>query len=326
MKLKGFPYTKGKRAAILVHRQADVDAIASIIGLIKILKEKGFSVSVPEPKGISSLARSFMEKTGFAFRGGMKKVDVIVIADTGSPQLLEGYLEIVKKSKALKILIDHHPFDPSYDFIDMKLVDVNASSTSEIVYRIAERNGVKLDEETAKALLAGILFDSQHLNLASCRTLGIVRRLCEIVGGLSKAKMLLVHKKELSEVVARLKAGQRARLFRAKGMVLVFSRLSSFHSSAAKFFVDAGADFAAVLGETEEGGRGSLRCSKEFLDRTGLHLGRDVARKMAELYEGTGGGHPTAASFKVEAEVEDLERGLMKLIEEKVGKLEELKR
>lgn len=326
MKLKGFPYVKGKKAAVLIHRQADVDAIASAIGLKRILEEKGFSVSIPEPKGISSLAKAFMERVDFRFGGNMSGADVIVIADTGNPRLLEDYLEKVKESKALKILVDHHPYDSAFNFVDIKIVDTKASSTSEIVYRMLERNGLKVDQKTAKVLLAGILFDSQHLNIAGCKTLEVVRKLCETVGSLSQAKALLVQKKDVSEVIARLKAGQRARLFRIGEMVLVISRLSSFQSSAAKFFVDAGADFAAVFGETDSGTRGSFRCSREFLDRTGLHLGKDLARKVAERYGGIGGGHPTAASFNVNTNMEDVENYVLSIVEKTLGRLEELKK
>lgn len=326
MRLKGFPYVKGKRVAILVHRQADVDAIASAIGLKKILEEKGFSVSVPEPHGVSSLAKAFMERVGFKFKGSIRGADVIVIVDTGNPKLLENYLEKVKGSKALKVLVDHHPYDPAFDFVNFKIVDTKASSTSEIVYRVLERNGIRINKYIARVLLAGILFDSQHLNIASCKTLGIVKKLCEIAGGLSQAKALLVQKKDISEVIARLKAGQRAKLFRAGEMVLVISRLSSFQSSAAKFFVDAGADFAGVLGETDSGTRGSFRCSKGFLDRTGLHLGKDLARKVAERYGGAGGGHPTAASFSANVNIGDAENYILEIVEEILGKLEELRK
>lgn len=326
MKLKGFPFVRGKKATILVHRQADVDAIASAIGLKKLLEERGFSVSVPEPDGVSSLAKIFIERVNFKFEEDLNEADVIVVVDTGSPNLLGNYLERVKESKATKILVDHHPYDPAFYFMDFKIVDTKASSSSEIVYRILRRNNSKIDENIAKILLAGILFDSQHLSIAGCKTLGIVKELCKIGGDLSGAKALLTRKRDLSEIIARLKAGQRARLFRAGEMILVFSRLGSFQSSAAKFFVDAGADFAAILGEANGETRGSFRCSKEFLNRSGLHLGKDLARRVVERFGGSGGGHPTAASFTVKANVDDAESHILEILERILGKLEELKK
>ena len=106
---------------------------------------------------------------------------------------------------------------------------------------------------------------------------------------------------------------------------MVLSNLSSYQSSAAKLFIDAGADLAVVVGENERA-RASMRCSQEFCKSTGIHLGKDIAKRVGEELEGTGGGHPTAASLEVDARVEELECKLLKTIENLVDeKLEEVK-
>lgn len=328
MDYKGFPYIKGKKAVILIHRQADVDAIASAAGLREILKAKGFRVKIPRPSSVSQLARNFSKRTGFKFDEltSLRSIDLIIIADTGNPWLLEGFMGKVRKSKAFKVLIDHHPYDPAYDeLIDRKLVDIESTSTSEMIFRLFRTLRLPLNRKLATMLLAGILFDSQHLHIAKCKTLKEVTALCRLAEGIDEAESLLRQPRDRSEVIARLKAGQRAKLFRFGERILVISRISSFQSSAAKYFIDAGSDISIVLGEDEEGSRASMRSSQSFYKETGLHLGSEVARVVGERLGGVGGGHPTAASIKSKKGVDELEKRILRELEGRFGvKLEEM--
>jgi nanoRNase/pAp phosphatase (c-di-AMP/oligoRNAs hydrolase) len=328
MDYKGFPYIKGKKAVILIHRQADVDAIASAAGLKEILRAKGFKVKIPRPSGVSQLAKGFSERIGFKFDEltSLRSIDLIIIADTGNPELLEGFVQKVRRSKAFKVLIDHHPYDPAYDeMINRKLVDTESSSTSEIVFRLFRILGVPVDRKLATILLAGILFDSQHLHIVRCKTLKEVTSLCRLAGGIDEARGLLRHTRDRSEVIARLKAGQRAKLYRFGEWILVTSKLSSFQSSAARYFIDAGSDISIVLGEDEEGSRASMRSSQSFYKETGLHLGSEVARVVGERLRGVGGGHPTAASIKSKRGIDELEKEILRELESRLRiRLEEM--
>jgi len=61
--------------------------------------------------------------------------------------------------------------------------------------------------------------------------------------------------------------------------------------------LDLGADLAFALGDRENEVRGSLRSTQFFYSKTKVHLGIDIAQKLASILKGKGGGHSTAASL-----------------------------
>jgi nanoRNase/pAp phosphatase (c-di-AMP/oligoRNAs hydrolase) len=114
-----------------------------------------------------------------------------------------------------------------------------------------------------------------------------------------------------------LKAGRRSRLFKIGDWIVALSHVSAYEASAARAMIDLGAHVAAVAGEKEGNVEISLRSALDFHTKTGIHLGKDVAKPLGEYLDGTGGGHATAAGVNGKGDVEaGLKRCLILLKEE----------
>jgi hypothetical protein len=109
---------------------------------------------------------------------------------------------------------------------------------------------------------------------------------------------------DLSERLARLKAVGRAKIHRIGEWVVAMSEISAFQASAARALLDVGADVAIVGGVKDGELRISLRSTQVFFEKTGLHLGRDIAAAIGSEIEGAGGGHGMSAGVNGKGDLE----------------------
>jgi bifunctional oligoribonuclease and PAP phosphatase NrnA len=295
------PFEKIRRMGVICHRHADPDAYMSAFAISRLMAKLAPSarIDVILPDGMSVLTRrlaeSFKQERLVEGEGEGGDYDLLVAVDIGHTELLKGWFGRLKESPATKVLVDHHPIQEGSPY-DHMVVDTTASSASEIVATFFRDLGVEMEAKAAQALLLGIMFDSQHLLIAKERTLREVVWLLDRGANLNEARALLRSPPDYGEVIAKLKAARRLKLYRVAGWVVVTTTVGSFQSNVARSLVSMGADVAIVTGETGGETRGSLRANQRFWEATKLHLGTDVAASISRE-EGFGGGHPTAASF-----------------------------
>ncbi len=324
--LGGFPFKKPENLGsvlVVMHRNADVDAYASAYGVAHLLRRLNSMCRVvaASPEGLSVLARQVQAKYPMEVTDApsFKEQDMIVIVDTGHAELLSGWLDPIREAECSKVLIDHHPYSRSGEqFITHMLVDEEATSTSEIVLAIYESKHVRVPQKVAEVLLLGVLTDTANLSISECSTLESVVKLCKAGAALSKARLILKVKRDVSEKMARLKALQRLKIYRLGDWIFALTYVSSFQASVAKALIDLGADVAVALGEVDEEVRGSLRATQEFCEKSGIHLGTDIAEKVGASLYGSGGGHAGAASFKAKAPLHSVSDTLLLTLAERV--------
>ena len=61
-----------------------------------------------------------------------------------------------------------------------------------------------------------------------------------------------------------------------------------------------------------------MRCTNEFHEKTGIHLGRDIAKPLGDYLNGMGGGHSTAAGVNGVGEIETCFKRCLRLLKEKI--------
>ena len=160
---------KPRKAVILTHFKPDADALGSSLGLAQYLKKKGLSVKVITPsdypdflfwmpgnKDVLIFQKDKPEKTAQF----IDQADAIFCLDFSSLNRINELGEMVRRSSAKKVLIDHH-LDPE-KFADYEQWDDTAASTAELVYELIVELGDKelVDCNIADCLYAGIMTDT----------------------------------------------------------------------------------------------------------------------------------------------------------------------
>ncbi|MEM2187738.1 MAG: DHH family phosphoesterase [Nitrososphaerota archaeon] len=286
----------GKTVAILTHAGGDPDSIGAAYVLSNMLEKLMSARALLEiPEGPSTHSAALMGRLGISSSENVDNADAYLVLDCGSPEQLGDSMRLLESGKPV-LVIDHHStsaekFGGGAEVHAME----EYSSVCEIIFDLAEHLCYDLSIEEAEALFAGIYYDTARLSLADHEAL---RKACALASRGINPRMLLQGlevKMDLSERVARLKAAARMRVYRAGDWIIAVSRLSSFQSSAARSLVNLGAHVAIVGGESDEGITLSFRALNEFIDATGINLGRDIAARIGEEFGGHGGGHASAA-------------------------------
>jgi len=324
--LAKFPFKKVenlRRVLIVTHRNADVDAYASAYGIAHILKRLNSTcvVSVAAPDGLGALAKLVHAEYPIDILStpSFSEQDMVIIVDTGHSKLLSDWVDPIRSVECSKVLIDHHPHSESVkQLVDHLLVDETVTSTSEIVVSIFEAKHLKIPQKVAEVLLLGLMTDTAGLSIAECGTIENAAKLCKCGATLSKARQMLRVKRDISEKIARLKAGQRLKIYRLEDWILAITYVGSYQASAARALIDLGADVALALGEVDDEVRGSLRATQEFCEKSGIHLGIDVAEKVGEALKGAGGGHSGAASFTVKKPLNEAAERILLTLAKKI--------
>ncbi|NIO37980.1 hypothetical protein GTO27_09795 [Candidatus Bathyarchaeota archaeon] len=289
-----------KLIVLLCHHNADPDAVCSAYAFESLIKhfKPHLEVEIGAAHGISRLSKHLLTQLPIQIekQPNIEKSDIITLLDTNTIQQLNDLADQVKKSKAPIIVIDHHAAHPSTEQIaKLCITDEKASSTCEIVYKFYKDAQVQPAEDVAKALFLGIAFDTRHFIIANSSTLKTVAELSEAGVSARETLALLSLPMDFSERVARLKASRRIKLVKVSNWIIGFSHVSAYQASSARAIIELGAHVAVVAGEKSGKLEISLRSTRKFYEKTGIHLGRDIARPLGEYLHGMGGGHSTAA-------------------------------
>lgn len=314
-----------KLVVLLCHHNADPDAICSAYAFQSLLKHvrPSTEVQIGASHGISRLAKHLLEHLAIEVRNQpeIENAGAIVLLDTNTVQQLDNLAEKVKTGKAPVIVIDHHAAHPETDQLaTVCITNEEASSTCEIVYNFYKETNLKPCLNEAKALFLGIAFDTRHFVLANSSTLKNIAELVDLGVNVREVLPKLSLPMDFSERVARLKACKRTRLFRINEWIIAFSHVSAYQASAARALIDLGAHAAVVAGQKNKDIEMSLRASYEFNQKTGIHLGKDIAKPLGEYLHGMGGGHATAAGINGVADVETGLKRCYLLLREKLTK------
>lgn len=154
-----------KRFVLTTHVNPDGDGIGSEIALSSWLRQRGKDVRVINHSPLPAVYR-FLDPGGTITQfdplrdaGTLAGADVIVVLDTNHPDRLQSLKDAVLASPALKICIDHH-LDPD-PFASPALIDQNATSTGEMLYRLLYPEGAAPpDAAIATGLYCAIMTDT----------------------------------------------------------------------------------------------------------------------------------------------------------------------
>ena len=306
------------KITIASHENPDPDAVASVLALHLFFKKKKIK-SFPylpdgPPKNLSFLPGFFDIKNVLPVSS-----DILFCLDYGDFKRLRIPDNFFKKTSPKIITIDHHLEGDQKGLI--KILDIKASSTSEIIYQWLLYENFEIDRDVASCILAGIFSDSggfRHVSTNS-ETFRTVAQL------LSKGVSL---DKIVRSTLAFHPASKRYDAGRAWGLVLnritldkrtglAYSWISSqelkdFKTKTGDFdgitnLISAGSPISLGLFLTEHR-PGQMKGSLRSEPSGGVDVAR-IARAMG------GGGHSYAAGFHYKGSIKEALKKVLNLIE-----------
>jgi phosphoesterase RecJ-like protein len=158
-----------KKIVITTHHKPDGDAIGSSLGMYNYLIQQGHHVSVITPTDYPYyfnwmpgndevvIYTDHLEESARLISGA----EIIFCLDFNALGRINEMGELVRKSNAVKVLIDHH-LEPE-DFDDYRWWDINACATAQLVYTFiaSQLNNKRLvNKDVATCLYTGIMTDS----------------------------------------------------------------------------------------------------------------------------------------------------------------------
>ncbi|MGC8961211.1 MAG: DHH family phosphoesterase [Candidatus Bathyarchaeia archaeon] len=288
--------------AIITHQNADPDAVCaaySVSWLVKRLNRK-VKVRTVFPEGVSEQAKSITSRVKAKVKEdlGSTPPNLLLMVDTSSTWTLGGLKDTVEslaENASLVVVDHHHPGEEILRYSPLAFIDEEATSACEVVFKLFQGLGVIPSRKVSQILLTGVIFDSRHFMIADSDTFELAAQLCRLGASPSISAEMLHMPAGLSEKIARLKAAQRCRIYRVKDWIVAVSNLSSYQASGARALIGLGADLAVVMGGKKGVYRVNLRAAESFVESTRIHLGRDLAGHLGVVFDGSGGGHNSAA-------------------------------
>lgn len=158
-----------KKIIITTHHKPDADALGSSLAMWGYLQKKGHEVTVIAPTDYPKFLKWMSGETEVViFNDGKEEysqdlvdqADLIFCLDFNALSRINELGEIIRKSSAPKVLIDHH-LEPE-DFAALSFSDTNAAATCVLIYKIIVGLGDKelLDTCIGECIYAGIMTDT----------------------------------------------------------------------------------------------------------------------------------------------------------------------
>jgi nanoRNase/pAp phosphatase (c-di-AMP/oligoRNAs hydrolase) len=275
----------------LCHKNADIDSLGSAYAL-----ERLFGGTIGVQDSLNVMASMLADKLSLKVVIGPdpSKFDLVVVVDT-SMLVQTGY-----RSLAGCALIDHHePGDlvASCEFA----LSRKATSNAELVFSLCEKNGVRIDDKLAFALILGILTDTGHFRYATPSTFEVAGRILRD-GGIVFGDVLDFLSKvptDISSRIAQLKAATRMNMVRFDDWLIVTTKVSSWGAQSATSIITLGADVVFVGSEKE----GEKRISGRL--KRGIDLDLAVLlNEVGKKFGGSGGGHAAAAGVVIAGDLD----------------------
>lgn len=302
-----------KNIYIVSHVQPDGDNLGSILSLGQALKIRDLDVYMLKS---DETPRDFMFLPGIEYMvdyDGLGYVDTLVVLDSGDENRIGKNKEILGKANSV-INIDHH-ISNTY-FGDINIVDVNASSTGELVFEIIKSMGIEINREIGTCLYTAISSDTGSFmyDNTSAKTHEIAAELLKSNIDKSYININLYQNRSLERTKLFIAALNSLELYYNDRVAIVAITQEILEKSNATMEDTEGivsflreispVEVAIILKEYHrENIKVSMR-SKKYVD----------VAKISSYFNG--GGHVRAAGFTVDSTVEKTKESLLEQLKD----------
>ncbi len=314
-----FAIRKAKKVFLMAHKNLDLDALGSCIGMYMFLKnrrkkgyiiiddknhEPGVEKVLKELDGCINIIRS---ENVEEYLHPKKSKNLLIILDTNKKDLVQSK-DVLKKIEH-KIVIDHHALGKTTIKDSIMIDDPKASSACEMVANLMEQYDIDLEPYYSTILLSGIVLDTNNYTLnTSVDTFYTSYYLASMGASAKKVQYLL--KQDLEEYTERQKLMSAIETIEEK---VAFTKASPYtqyrREDLAKvadtllFFNNIEASF--VIG----------KIGKDEIGLSARSLGNYNIMKILEKLGGGGDTYNGAAHFE-NTTISKVEQELKRLIKE----------
>ena len=310
---------KAKIIFIMAHKDLDLDALGSSIGMYMILKrrrKKAYIViddKIHEP-GVEKVLRELegcieviKSEDLDEYMYPRNKKNLLMILDTNKKDLVQSELALKKIEN--KLIIDHHDLGKSTIKDAIMIDDPKVSSTCEMITSLIEYYDVEIDSYYATILLSGIVLDTNNYTLnMTAETFYTSYYLTSLGASAKKVQYLL--KQDIEEYTERQKLLSAIETIDGKIAITKATPYTEYRredlakvADTLLFFNNIEASF--VIG----------RIGKETVGLSARSLGNYYIIKILEKLGGGGDTFNGAAKFENKT-ISEVEKELKKLIKE----------
>ncbi len=205
---------KSNNIFLMAHRDLDLDALGSCIGMYLYLKskKKNCYIIIDDQNHELGVEKVILELEGCIeiiksenidkYLDPREKKNLLIILDTNKTDLVQSK-ELLKRIER-KIIIDHHDKGKSSIKDALEIIDNEVSSTCEMVTYLLEEFDITLEPYYATVLLAGIVLDTNNFTLKTKSDTYFAAYYLAKVGASAKKVQYLL-KQDLAEYTERQK-------------------------------------------------------------------------------------------------------------------------
>ena len=311
----------GARPVIAAHHNPDADAIGSMLGLARALRDAGQEVALAHPDDPPVPADlAFLLAAGEEI-ASVPPADIaertLVTLDCASEKRL--WPEPVHERAGRVVNVDHHQDNTRFGHLN--LIVPHASSTAEVLVDVIDAAGIALTAPIADALYSGMVTDTGRFGYTTTRphTHRVAARLLEAGADHAELGRRLYEDQPLDRLVLMGRALGRARSLvdgRMMAALLTHDDFAAAGGDDSEGIVEVmrsgrGVEVAALV--REAGPPGSYRVSLRSVD--------PAVDMSAIAREEGGGGHRAAAGFSTTRDPEELFAWLERCVRERLGSL-----
>ena len=314
-----------KNILLHCHPSPDPDSIGSVLAMKKYLVSIGKNVTaiIGDYDYPTNMIDSFpiekeIEKKSF-FDINLEDFDLFIILDSSSTTQISRQGEVIFPEHLKTIVIDHHK--TNIRFGDINLVDKDAASTTQVLYKLFKEWNVEIDKDLALYLFIGIYGDTGgfQYTLTSPETFRIATELVSVCPNYHRAVFNLENnKREIEIEMMGLALSNIKKYFNGKVVLTVIPYEVIKERNISK--EDATEGLVPEILRSVKGWDivGSLVEIEDGVTRIALRT-RDEKKYDVSIIAknvGTGGGgHPGAAGTTVMKNVYDAEKELVECID-----------
>lgn len=301
------------RILLTSHARPDGDAVGSVLAMGLALQDRGHEVQIVLSDSVPA-ALKFLPGSDQVVTSPKGEFDLVVVLDCGN---LDRIGATLKRFSKIDLNIDHHP--DNTNFAEINFVDPKAVSVTEMLTELLPEFGLKINQEVATNLLAGLITDTLGLRTQNMRPAALRRAADLFELGADLPGLYYKTQVQRSFPATRYWGAGLSKLARKDG--LVWAALSLADRKAVNYSGRDDADLVNVLSAIDDAAVAVIFIEQDENTVKVSWRSRSAETDVSKVaHQFDGGGHRAAAGAMVSGSLDQVEEKVINLTYEMLAK------